>query len=287
MAKYELLQAAAQPHQTVPYHFADTIILATSGSAAESADEVEFKASARPHSNPELFDKIVSLVINKADAEFPYTARLARENMWDMPFAIRVCAEYRKFLYLAAISSHEVTPSEAVDAAWHLHLVYTQSYWDDLCAGILNRPLHHVPSEGGNKQLAYYKERYASTLSVYEQEFGELPPTDIWPSVGRRFHNAGQTRSVDATRYWIIRKPGAFIYLLVGVVFMVLGWHDLGATFHTVLPAAIFFAGMASVFAGAAVFDGADPDSNKSSSGCGGCGGGCGGCGGGCGGCGG
>ena len=297
MAKYELRQTTTYHHQTVPYHFADTRDLATSGSAPVFADEVEVKIGAPTLTNPELFNQIESLAINKADAELPYRTRLARENMWATPFANRVCAEYRKFLYLAAISSDEVTPSEVVDAAWHLHLVYTQSYWDDLCAGIFKRPLHHVPSKGGGQQLAYYKERYASTLLVYAQEFGEPPPADIWPSVERRFHNVRQTRNVDAARYWIIRKPGTFIYLLLGVVFfvlgsafMVLGWHDYGAAIHTMLPAAIFLAGLASVSAGAAaaaqVYYGANPDSNKSNSGGSGIGCGCGGdgCGGGCGG---
>ncbi len=280
MAKNELPPTRTSLDQTVPYQFADERYLAIPGSAAEFASKVEIKARARPLSNPELFHEIESLAIDKADAKLPYTKRLARENMWATPFANRVCAEYRKFLYLAAISPNDVTPSEAVDAAWHLHLIYTQSYWDDLCAGILKRPLHHVPSEGGHPQIAYYKEHYASTLSAYAQEFGEPPPTDIWPSVERRIQDVGQTRIVDAAHYWIIRKPGAFIYFFLGAVFMVLGWRDYGAPIHTMLPAAIFFAGVASVFAGVVAFDCAHPDSNKNDSRCGGCGG----CGGGCGG---
>ncbi|MEK6230809.1 MAG: hypothetical protein N2A42_03075 [Luteolibacter sp.] len=33
--------------------------------------------------------------------------------------------EYKRFVALAMLAGHPVTPSEEVDQAWHLHLVYT------------------------------------------------------------------------------------------------------------------------------------------------------------------
>ena len=61
----------------------------------------------------------------------------------------RVIEEYRKFLYLLASAGHPVTPSDQVDQAWHLHLTYTRSYWEDLCEKTIGKPLHHGPTKGG------------------------------------------------------------------------------------------------------------------------------------------
>ena len=60
--------------------------------------------------------------------------RLASENGWSREYAVRVMQEYRRFAFLAVAAGHPVSPSDAVDQAWHLHLVYTRSYWDEFCA---------------------------------------------------------------------------------------------------------------------------------------------------------
>ena len=63
-----------------------------------------------------------------------FTARLAKENGWKLSFARRVVEEYRRFLFLAAAAEHPVSPPDAIDQAWHLHLLYTRSYWENLFA---------------------------------------------------------------------------------------------------------------------------------------------------------
>ena len=105
---------------------------------------------------------------------------LAEENGWPLERAREVSFEYRRFLYLAALARHEVTPSTAVDAAWHLHLTYTRHYWDVLCREIIGRPLHHLPSAGGEAEQARLREQYRATLILYHETFGEPPPIPIW-----------------------------------------------------------------------------------------------------------
>ncbi|MEL7184198.1 MAG: hypothetical protein AAFY65_03590 [Pseudomonadota bacterium] len=82
--------------------------------------------------------------------------------------------EYRKFLYLAAISDRRVVPSRAVDAVWHLHLGHTRDYWDRFCEQIGQR-LHHTPGTppGHGKD-------YAATLARYRAEFEQDPPAHFW-----------------------------------------------------------------------------------------------------------
>jgi hypothetical protein len=43
-----------------------------------------------------------------------------RANGWSRPFALRAIEEYRKFVFLALVADHQVTPSDQVDQVWHL-----------------------------------------------------------------------------------------------------------------------------------------------------------------------
>ena len=134
----------------------------------------------------ELLLRLESFEIDQPGVSFPFSARLARDQGWDRGFARRVCDEYKRFLWLAVKAGHPVTPSEEVDEAWHLHLCYTRSYWDDLCGKLLGKPLHHGPTEGGRDEDEKFADWYGRTLDSYRRHFGEEPPTDIWPPVGQR-----------------------------------------------------------------------------------------------------
>ena len=101
---------------------------------------------------------------------------------------------------------YPVTPSVAVDKAWHLHLTYTRSYWDELCGQVLGKPLHHHPTQGGQQQRQLFENYYVQTLESYQQFFG-CPPDDIWPSPTRRFNPAEQIRQINQKDYWLIPKP--------------------------------------------------------------------------------
>ena len=87
----------------------------------------------------DLYRRLREFPIDEGDPDLPFEARLARENGWAPGYARRVAAEYRRFVVLAATSAEPVCPSEAVDAAWHLHLTYTRSYWARLCGEVLGR----------------------------------------------------------------------------------------------------------------------------------------------------
>ena len=107
-----------------------------------------------------LYARLQSFEFDKPGISLPFSARLARDCMWTRQHTERVCEEYRKFLFLACVVDHVVTPSDDVDQAWHLHLTYTQSYWDDLCANVLGQRLHHKPTEGGEEQLNFNLDSY-------------------------------------------------------------------------------------------------------------------------------
>jgi uncharacterized membrane protein YgcG len=129
-----------------------------------------------------LWTLLQDMKIEGRGAERRFEEALAAEEGWSLDFAGRVTREYRRFLYLAASSAGEITPSRTVDGAWHLHLTYSRHYWDELCGRILGRPLHHNPSTGDASDDERFARQYEDTLALYRRTFGETPPADIWPS---------------------------------------------------------------------------------------------------------
>ncbi len=153
----------------------------------------------------ELWPRLLAFDLDGA-AQFSFSQRLARDNCWPAAFAQRVALEYKKFLYLAATCGHPVTPSDEVDQAWHLHLVYTRSYWDDLCGQTLGFALHHGPTKGGAAEGHKFRDWYAQTLRSYRAAFGTEPPADIWPPAAQRFGEAPYFQRINRKRYLLVPR---------------------------------------------------------------------------------
>lgn len=168
-----------------------------------------------------LWQRIADHHIGPADASLSFTARLARENRWSLPHAARVIGEYRRFCYLALTAGREVTPPDAVDQAWHLHLTYSHDYWQVFCPQVLRADLHHGPTSGGAVERLRYYRQYAETIAAYEAAFGVAPPEDIWPGAHRRF-------TVDPHGVRVNFSDGIFIgrrvALALGLLLLGGGW---------------------------------------------------------------
>ncbi|MCB9263264.1 MAG: hypothetical protein H6607_12895 [Flavobacteriales bacterium] len=152
-----------------------------------------------------LWQKINRFEIDDPDSAFSFTDRLARENGWSLTYAIRAVTEYKKFMFLICIAPHPLTPSDEVDQVWHLHLIYTQSYWVDFCEKTIERTIHHGPTKGGNSEKAKYADLYAKTLEFYKEIFDTEPPKDIWPQTDVRFRSINFTR-INRHKYWLLPK---------------------------------------------------------------------------------
>lgn len=185
--------------------------------------------------------------IEPAGAVRTFGSRLAQENGWSRAYADRVEAEYRRFLYLMATADRDVTPSDAVDQAWHLHLGYTRHYWEELCGRIVGRPLHHGPSAGGPEEANRYRAQYRDTLELYRNMFGRIPPADIWPDPDTRF--AGRWRRVDLGRVTLVPRSAARILLGLGLTLPLAACASaIGAS--AVIPAAFVGIGVALLVTG-------------------------------------
>lgn len=168
-----------------------------------------------------LWQRIADHHIGPSDASLTFPARLARENRWDEAHAERVIGEYRRFCYLAVTAGHPVTPSDAVDQAWHLHLTYSRDYWQTFCPVVLGADLHHGPTAGGPAERERYYRQYADTLAAYEAAFGAPPPADIWPGAHRRFAVDPLGVRVNFSDDIILARRVA---LALGLAVFVAGW---------------------------------------------------------------
>lgn len=125
-----------------------------------------------------LFKKITDLPLDQGKTR-GFSSQLRQDYGWSRHYTQRAIEEYRRFLWIAATSGQEVTPSKVVDQIWHLHILHTRSYYDDLCRDMLGYVLHHNPGDGSAADERF-PENYRATLALYEAAFGP-PPADIWP----------------------------------------------------------------------------------------------------------
>lgn len=128
-----------------------------------------------------LWDKIKTYEIGASSVSFSFSDRLARENGWSLKYALRTILEYKRFMFLICIGQEPLTPSDQVDQAWHLHLLYTKDYWEEFCELTLRKDIHHGPTKGGSEERTKYQNLYLNTLKRYQEVFEQNPPKDIWP----------------------------------------------------------------------------------------------------------
>ena len=135
-------------------------------------------------------------------AQVPYSLRLAEAEGWSRLHTLTVIEEYKRFAYLAVFAGHPVTPSEAIDAAWHLHLQYSEEYWTVFCGEGLRAPLRQVPGIGAPDEDDAYAQRYQQTMESYRRVFGVEPPADVWPEP-----EPAQEHSAPDDQGFVARRP--------------------------------------------------------------------------------
>lgn len=157
----------------------------------------------------QLWQALRDFSVDAPGVKLTFVKRLAEENRWSLSFAEQVFVEYKRFLYLAVTADHPASPSDAVDQAWHLHLAYTRSYWNELCGKVLKRELHHLPTQGGRAEDEKHSDFYARTLKSYELAFGHTPPSNIWPSANQISTPKEKFARIRTSDYLMIKKPGS------------------------------------------------------------------------------
>lgn len=172
-----------------------------------------------------LWERLSTYEVGPADGAFSFVQRLARENRWPESTAAEVMHEYRKFAWLAVKAGHEVTPSDQVDQAWHLHLTYSRDYWQRFCPEVLGCDLHHGPTAGGQVERQRYYDQYAQTLKSYEEAFDQAPPPDIWSPAAKRFGEQPLAFRVRPSEVVVLKDlPGKMQVLFTATVLLLIGF---------------------------------------------------------------
>lgn len=130
--------------------------------------------------HPSLWKALNNFQIGEPNVPLTFQRKLADRFNWSSEFTTRAVDAYKKFIYLSAISIEPVSPSAVIDEVWHLHLVYTQSYWKEMCGEILHKEIHHNPGNGRKGENEEYQQIFMQTCTLYLQEFGEHPDPEIW-----------------------------------------------------------------------------------------------------------
>lgn len=81
---------------------------------------------------------------------------------------------YKRFLKLCVLQDEKVVPPGDVDEMWHCHLLHTRKYHED-CQRIFGHYLHHSPSDGTDEGKFRMEDSFQTTLSRFEEFFGERP----------------------------------------------------------------------------------------------------------------
>ena len=182
--------------------------------------------------NNETWKRLVNYNIDDIDSELSFSKRLARDNNWSYKYTRRVIVEYKKFIFLVVHMKKSLTPSDEVDQVWHLHMLYTEEYWDKFCGTIVETKLHHHPTRGGNKEREKFYDWYTSTLDNYRSIFGNAPPDDIWPNLYDRFNRAPYYRRLNINEYLLISKNRLLNVskMVLTVVFLLLAGFTMAAS---------------------------------------------------------
>jgi len=154
----------------------------------------------------ELYERIKAFSLDQPDTQLSFSKRLARDNGWSLQYAQQVIEEYQKFVFLAVAAGHPVTPSDQIDQVWHLHLTYTRSYWEEFCTQVLQTPLHHEPTRGGQTENQKFDTWYSKTLESYERFFGQTPPVEIWSTPKERFGRDLYFVRINTQQNWVLPK---------------------------------------------------------------------------------
>ncbi|WP_437204840.1 TIGR04222 domain-containing membrane protein [Planctomicrobium sp. SH664] len=166
-----------------------------------------------------LVERVEAFRFDEGEPRLTFAARLAREQGWTEQFTARAIAEYRRFAVLAVAAGHPVSPSTAVDEVWHLHLIYTRSYWDRFCSEVLRTKLHHNPTAGGPAEHFKHLQQYSRTLESYQQVFGVDPPKDLWPTPARQYSVSSGSRWKGRLHLFMqrMKRLVAFAFMLLAL----------------------------------------------------------------------
>jgi len=98
--------------------------------------------------------------------------------------------ELKRYLFIAAKNPDLTLPiAEVLDPLWHEFLLDTRCYLA-FCRQMGADFVHHVPNTE-HRSAGEMTDRYRKLVALYEQEFDEPPPRDVWPQLSQGIMRMG------------------------------------------------------------------------------------------------
>jgi hypothetical protein len=177
-----------------------------------------------------------------------FSFKLASAGHWSNSYTEEVIGEYKKFLYLCAITSEELVPPKAVDMAWTIHMNEFASNYRELCLLIppylIKRTNLIIPAPGeGSFNDDWFTTQYSNTQKIYKEVFGQLPPVNIWTNYTEELNkykpariNLGRNMNLELDYRYV-----CIFILLAGVLLFRIYRHPLPVILGGVLAALYYF----------------------------------------------
>jgi hypothetical protein len=129
---------------------------------------------------------------------------------------------YRRFLYLSAIAGSEVTPPPLLGEIWRIHALDHANYTEGLVRGVIRRPM----PDAFEPPLPLAHPAHSRTRALYREEFGQSPPSTLWPGPVARVVGRALTLATPAFAFlaiWLAltdRLAGAAVAGFASIAFL-------------------------------------------------------------------
>ncbi len=165
----------------------------------------------------ELWNEVRGFQLDSLEEEYGFSIKLSYENNWSVQFTEDAILEYKKFMFLVAVTKSMVSPSHIIDIVWHLHLTFSESY-QDFCE-ILGKNVKHIPSTGKKGEKAVLSNAVNFTAEKYENYFGTRNEV-IWTT--KSFENEVKVNEANAILKQLTNNHFLFFGALLSVPFFFL-----------------------------------------------------------------
>ncbi|MDO8508879.1 MAG: hypothetical protein Q7S27_04310 [Nanoarchaeota archaeon] len=130
----------------------------------------------------QIITRAVNFPIPRIIERYKHKNKLSEEE------ARRHEMEMKKYLAIRAIHPTEKFPLShgPVDELWHTFLIFTNEY-AEFCRVVANGFIHHNPGPPNptEEQIDKAQQDYNTFTKIYAEKFGENPPSNIWPDIGK------------------------------------------------------------------------------------------------------
>lgn len=125
------------------------------------------------NNNDKTYKDIFNEIVNRVNNQYSYNWNEQQKEIAMREFSrfIALKIKYNDYQHIL------LSPGPVIDNIWHEFLLRPQDYYN-YCMLLSGKIINHNPVIDSNVIT-----RYKNTLNCYKEEFGELPPSYIWPVI--------------------------------------------------------------------------------------------------------